>query len=209
MHSLGLLGHASLHYFHARGDFLARNQRRPVCDNFAYGRAAFAESSGPGRTIEHQRNQFASEAIHRFPILSAHADADLDFGRIGIGRRGRAEAGIYAENFGIDLFEAQAKLLQTGTHDAIGGVRLIERLRPRIDERAYRLPAVGVAQRELQIRRARAAANAGDADAVRAILGETDAGEISDAIRRDVILRITQLIEELLLDRVDAHPAAG
>ena len=68
------------------------NQRRPVGHDLANGRAAVAVAGGAGRTVEHQRNQFAGEAVDGFAIVAADADAQLHFGRIG-DRRARPGRG--------------------------------------------------------------------------------------------------------------------
>ncbi len=53
------------------------------------------------------------------------------------------------------------------------------------------------------------AADSAHAHAVGAGGRELDAGEIGDAIGRDVVFRIAQFVQKLLLDGVDAHASAG
>src|ERR1035437_10872853 len=43
-----------LHYFYARHDLFARHKRGPVGHDFAHHGAAFAETGGAGRAVEHQ-----------------------------------------------------------------------------------------------------------------------------------------------------------
>src|SRR6185437_6286434 len=100
------------HHFHARDDLLARNQRRPIRYDLAHLRTAFAEAGGAGRSVEHQRNQFAGEAVDRLLLLPPHADAELHFGRVFDLRRQIAVAGIDAEELGVDFFEAEAEPFQ-------------------------------------------------------------------------------------------------
>src|SRR5450759_288558 len=60
-----------LHHFHARDDLFARHERRPVGHDLAHHGAPFAEASGAGRAVEHQRNQFAGEAVHGLLVRPA------------------------------------------------------------------------------------------------------------------------------------------
>ncbi len=63
-------------------NFFARNQRRPVSHDLAHRRPAFAEAGRARRTVQHQRNQFAREAVDGFAVLPAHADAQLHLRRV-------------------------------------------------------------------------------------------------------------------------------
>src|SRR5471030_2288564 len=197
-----------LNHLYAGVDFFAGDQGRPVGYDFADRRAAVAETGCAGRAVEHQRDQFAGESVHGLLVRAADADAQLDLGRIGIGWSGGAVAGVDAEVLGADFVEGQAKVAQALAHHAVGGARLIERLRPGVNQGADGLPAVGVAHGKLQRGRPPGAANAPDAHTVRTRIFQVNAGEIGDAIGRDVILRIAQLVEQLFLDAVGVDAAS-
>ena len=98
---------------------------------------------------------------------------------------------------------------ETFAHDAVGRAGFLDRLRPAVDQRADGLPSVRVADRKLERRWARAAANTADAHAVGSGIRQLDRREVGDAVRRDVAFRIAEFIEKLFLDRVgvDASPA--
>src|SRR5689334_25058554 len=114
----------AFHDFYVRGDLFSGDERAPVGDDLADRRAALAEAGGAGGAVQDQRDQLAGETVDVLLVLAADADAELDFGRIGIGRGGRTEAGVDAEELGVDLIEGQAQRGEARANDLVGGLGL-------------------------------------------------------------------------------------
>src|ERR1035441_7239573 len=111
----------SFDHLHARLDFAARNQGRPVGHDLAHVGPAFAISGAARRAGQHQRNHFAREAVDGALVGAAHADAHLYFRRIGIlwaRPRRRAVAGVHAKIFRVNFVEAQPELIEALARDA-------------------------------------------------------------------------------------------
>src|SRR5258708_11834325 len=118
-------------------------------------------------------------------------------------RRG-AVAGVVAKVLGKDFLELQAEIGKSFPDDAVGRLRLLERVRPTVDERTGGLPSVGVGDGDLQEGSALPARNAGYADAVGANIGQLDRSEVGNAVGGDVIPGIAQFIEQLFFYSVGA-----
>src|SRR5688572_15265534 len=86
---------------------------------------------------------------------------------------------------------------------------LLERVRPRVDQRPHRLVAVEIGDGHLEHRSARPAADAAHAHPVAPGGGELDRGEVGGAVGGDVGVRIAHLVDQLLGDRGDRDHTAG
>src|SRR5260221_667641 len=118
-------------------------------------------------------------------------------------------AGVYTQKFGMDFIELEAEIRQPFAHDGIRCARFLERLGPTVDQGSSGLPAVGETDRDLQHLRSWGAPNSENAYSIRAPIFETYVRNIGDTIGRDVVAWIAELIEQLLLDDVGVHTAAG
>src|SRR6185369_5961234 len=76
-------------------------------------------------------------------------------------------------------------------------------------QRSHRLVASRVADRNLEVIRGGATLNAAEANAIWPGLIQVNRGEIGYAIGSDVLCRIADFIEQLLLDRSNRHTSAG
>ena len=100
----------SLHHLHPSRDLLARHQRRPVRHDLPRApAAALTESRRARRPVQHQRNQLAREAIHRFLIRPTNSDANLHLRRVRDFRRHRAPGTRSRRKTRIDLVELSAR----------------------------------------------------------------------------------------------------
>ena len=116
--------------------------------------------------------------------------------------------GVRAEELRVDRLELQAEILKALPENAIGRLRLFERIGPRVNERANGLVAVEKGNRDLEFVRRRFAFDAGDSHPVLARLCELNRREVGDTIGRDVLVRIAHFVYELLRDRGNVDPAA-
>ncbi len=194
---------------HPGRDFFTWQQSRPISDDLAHRRLAFAETGRARRPTQHQRDQLPRKSLDSRLVLPAHSDSKLHLGRVGYGWRGRAMTGVHPQKFRVDLFEREPEVREPLTHDGIRGTGLLERLRPTVDQRPDSFPAVRVADRKLERRGSRTSSNSRDAHPIRPHVFEPNGGEIGHAIRCIVVLRIAELVEQLLLDDIGMHAAAG
>jgi hypothetical protein len=198
----------SSHHFHPRHNLFPGYQSTPVGHDLPHSRPSFPEARRPRRPIQNERDQLAREPVHCLFVLPPHADPDLHFRRIRVRRRGLPVTGIDAEELRVDLLELQAEPIEPLPHDPVRRLCLLQRLRPRVHQRADGLPSIHVSNRELQTRRTWTATNGADPHTIRPSIRQTNAGKIGHAIRRDVVPRIAQLVEQLLFHRIDHHSPA-
>ena len=99
--------------------------------------------------------------------------------------------------------------LEAFLEDALGELRAAQRARAGIEEHVLADEAFGAADRHLERRRARLAADVRHPHPVGADLLEPRRGEVDHDVGRDVVGRVVHLVEQLLLDRLQVDGAAG
>ena len=117
--------------------------------------------------------------------------------------------GVHPDEFRQDLVVLEAQIGEPPPEHLVGGLGLVVRLGPGVDERADGLVAPEVRDGHLEHRRPWGTADALDPHAVAAGLPQPDGGEIGHAVGCDVAPGIPHLIDELLADRCHRNDAAG
>src|SRR5205085_6765756 len=109
----------------------------------------------------------------------------------------------------MDSVEPQAQMVEALAQNTIRGFRLLERIGPAVHQRADRFEARGVADRHLVELRRRPAFYAGEVHTIAGTLLELNGCEVGNAIGRDVVARIADLVKKLFGDTCDRDTAAG
>ena len=171
-----------------RFDQLTLEQCGPVGDDLFHLRAAASKSGHARWTGQYERRNLPRKAFDRLALARTDTDPQHHLGDVGIGLAAEtAVRGVHANQLRENLLEVQPQRLQSLAEDRICGLRLVDRIGPRVDQRADGLVSIEPGDRHLQHRRARGATNAG-LTLTRSFppLLQLDRGEIRDTIRRDV-----------------------
>ena len=116
---------------------------------------------------------------------------------------------IRAHKLRQHLIKLQPQPIEPRAQNSIRRLRFVVSIGPRIDERSDRFEPGGITDRNFEKLSRRPAFDAEDANPIAALVFQPNGREIRDAIRRDVLVRIAHLINQLFLDRRNDDPAAG
>src|SRR6185437_13928916 len=181
-------------------------QCRPVGDNLFHFWTSASETGDAGRSVQHERRDLAREALDGCAIVRPHTDTQLNLWCIPprIASE-RAVRGGCTDELRENLIEAQAQAFQSLAEDTIGELRLLERVRPRIHERAHGLVPGFIRDRYLELVGGRVALDSEYSNPIRSRVFDADRGEIGNHVRRDVAVRITHLVNQLLRYSLHRH----
>src|SRR3954469_16888179 len=115
----------------------------PVGHDFFHRWPSTGKSGDAGWSSQHQRRNFTGKALHRCPVPGANPYPQLHLWGLWI--RWAAQAAVRCagpDKFSEDLLEFESQVRQPLPQNTIGGLGLVVRIRPGVDQRADRLVAI-------------------------------------------------------------------
>src|SRR6185369_5489708 len=199
-----------LEHLDQRRDLFLRNQRRPISHDLLDLRTATRKPSHCRWSRQNQRRDFFRESLNRTPVLAAHTNAQLHFRNVRIRRPcQRTMRRTHTHKLRQYLLKLKSKPLQPLPENSIRRLRFIVSIRPRVNQSPHRLETGRVTDRHLEKLRRRPPLDTKNTHAIASFVFELYRREVGNAIGRDVLVRITHLVNKLFLDRWNDDPAAG
>src|ERR1044071_7686621 len=113
---------------------------------------------------------------------------------------GNPMTSVGAYKFCTDFVKPQTEARQTLAQDLVGCTGFLVRVRPGVHQRSQGLVAGRIADRNLVVICRGTAFDSGETNTIRSRLLEPYSGEIGDAVRRDVLRRVSDFVQQLLFD---------
>src|SRR5205814_7284322 len=116
---------------------------------------------------------------------------------------------VGTNEFSKYAIESETEAIQSLAQDPVRQLCFLERVRPGVYECTDCLEASLICDRHLELVGGRSSLDSGYAYTILAVRRQFDGGKVGDHVGCDVGSRITHLVDELLGDGLNGHPAAG